>query len=258
MNIEAYLKRINYKGEINPGIEVLKKLHKTHLLHVPFENLDIHYDNPIHLDLDKIYEKIVVNERGGFCYELNGLFQNLLSKIGFDTKIVSARVYDVKKEEFGKEYDHLAIIVNLNQIQYLVDVGLGEFAFNPLKLELNSIQADPRGNFIIEDHEDEYYKVSKEENATKSIEYIFINKERTFNEFSEMCNYHQTSPNSFFTQKKLITRPTENGRITITGNTLKITEDGRTKVNEEFPEETYDKQLLKWFNIEAAKIKVRH
>ena len=98
MNLEAYLKRINYSGDLTPSITILKQLQKTHLLNVPFENLDIHYGHPIELDLDKIYHKIVVRKRGGFCYELNGLFQNMLNIIGFDSKIISARVYDNKKE----------------------------------------------------------------------------------------------------------------------------------------------------------------
>ena len=82
MNIQEYIKRINYSGDITPNLVVLKQLQKTHLLNVPFENLDIHYGNLIELDLDKIYHKIVVKKRGGFCYELNGLFQSLLNTIG--------------------------------------------------------------------------------------------------------------------------------------------------------------------------------
>ncbi|MEL6986932.1 MAG: arylamine N-acetyltransferase, partial [Bacteroidota bacterium] len=128
MNIKEYLNRINYEGEIKLNIEVLKELQKCHLLNVPFENLDIHYNRTIQLDIGKFYNKIVIDRRGGFCYELNTLFQNLLHQIGFK-KIISARVYDHKKGSFGEEYDHLAIVVDLNQRAYLVDVGFGEFAF---------------------------------------------------------------------------------------------------------------------------------
>jgi len=250
MNIKEYINRINYKEDIAPSFDVLKELQRTHLLNVPFENLDIHYNNPIELDIDKIYHKVVVNKRGGFCYELNGLFQSLLNMIGFDSKIISARVYDNKKEKFGEEYDHLAIIVKLNQNEYLIDVGFGEFAFHPLKLKTNEIQTDPRGNFIIEKYKGNYYKISKEDNGEKSIEYIFTEKERAIREFREMCHFHQTSPNSHFTQKKLISKPTESGRITLSGNSLKITESGITKESKDFNEDEYGKHLLKWFDIE--------
>ncbi len=255
MNINDYINRINYNGDLIPNFDVLKDLQRIHLLNVPFENLDIHYGNLIVLDIEKIYHKIVVKRRGGFCYELNGLFYNLLKAIGFDSKIISARAYNIKKENFGQEYDHLAIIVKLNQVEFLVDVGFGEFAFHPLKLEMGSIQSDSRGNFVIEEFENGYYKVSKIDGETKSIVYIFTKKKRAFTEFAEMCNYHQTSSNSHFTQKKLISKPTENGRITITGNTLKITERREVIKEHQFAKEEFGKQLLECFNIDELKIK---
>lgn len=257
MNIEKYIHRINYEGALTQSLEVLKGLQQAHLLKVPFENLNIHYDRPIHLDINGFYNKVVVNGRGGFCYELNGLFNALLKEIGFKTKIISARVYNGEMEAFGKEFDHLAIIVELNQAEYLVDVGFGAFSFHPLKFELGSIQSDPRGDFVIEAYEDGYYKVSKVAGEPKSLEYIFTKKERMLNEFAEMCDYHQTSPNSFFTQKKLISRPTEMGRITITGNTLKVTENGKTIKEDQFAMEDFGKYLLNWFEIEESKFKAR-
>ncbi|MDN5201699.1 arylamine N-acetyltransferase [Fulvivirgaceae bacterium BMA10] len=255
MKIQDYIDRINYKGDLTPNLEVLKQIQKAHTLNVPFENLDIHYDNPISLDIDKFYNKVVEKGRGGFCYELNGLFHTLLKTIGFDSKIISARVYDNKKEDFGREYDHLAIIIKLNQVEYLVDVGFGEFTFHPLELKIGSIQSDPRGNFIIEQFENEYYKVSKINGEIKSGEYIFTNRKRELNEFSEMCNYHQTDSNSHFTQKKLISKPTEMGRVTITGNTFKVSEGGETIKEYEFPKEEFGKYLMDWFDLDELQIK---
>jgi len=254
MNIAKYIKRIKYEGELFASFNVLKELQRSHLFNVPFENLDVHYGNPIVLDVSKFYQKIVDKKRGGFCYELNGLFHNLLNELGFEAEIISARVYDAKKGSFGEEYDHLVIIVKLNQTEYLVDVGFGAFTIYPLKLEINKIQEDPIGNFIIE-KENDFYVVSKIDGDRKTIKYKFIKKKRVLEEFRGMCDFHQTSPNSHFTQKKLISRPTENGRITITGNTLKITENGLVKQNVDFPEDDYEKQLLKWFELEETKIK---
>lgn len=188
---------------------------------------------------------------------MNGLFQDLLNKLGFKSKIIAARVFDSEKRDFGEEYDHLAIIVELNKFEYLVDVGYGEFAFNPLLLEPNEIQQDPRSNFIIEKESDSYIVLKIKGNA-KNIEYKFINKERALSEFQGMCEYHQTSPNSHFTHKKLISKPTYNGRITITGNTLKITEDGVIQKSIEIEKENYAKQLYKWFAIDELKINTNH
>jgi N-hydroxyarylamine O-acetyltransferase len=253
MNIEAYINRINYKGNLTPNLEVLKNLQKMHLLNVPFENLDIHYKSPIDLNIDKFYQKVVEKERGGFCYELNGLFNRLLQKLGYNSKIISARVYDNKKNDFGEDYDHLAIIVEINQTEYLVDVGFGEFTFYPLKLEIDNIQSDQRGKFVIERYDNDYFKVSKMEEGIKSFEYIFTKKKRALSEFTKMCNYHQTSRNSHFTQKKLISKPTETGRITITGNTLKITAGSEIIEELQFNNEDFGKYLWNYFNIDELK-----
>jgi len=149
MDTFKYLQRINYMGELKPSLQVLTKLQKTHLLHIPFENLDIISKIPIELNIEKLYNKIVINNRGGFCYELNGLFHQLLKIIGFKLKMVSARVYN-KKKGYGAEFDHMVIITRIKKVDYLTDVGFGEFAFAPLKIELNTVQQDRRGKFKIE------------------------------------------------------------------------------------------------------------
>jgi N-hydroxyarylamine O-acetyltransferase len=255
MNIAQYLNRINYTGGLSPSLNVLKELHKSHLIHVPFENLDIHYGNEIHLDIDKIYQKIVVEKRGGFCYELNGLFHSLLCELGFDTKIISANVYNDKEQKFGKDFDHLAIIVTIAHQDYLVDVGFGEFIFHPLKLELDRIQVDEIGKFIFQKQENYDFVVSKVEGEVKSIQYVFRTEEKALIEFSEMCKYHQTSSLSHFTHKKLISKPTENGRVTITGNTLKITKDEVEIKNLQFDEDQFADFLMEWFQIDELSLK---
>lgn len=255
MNINKYLNRINYTGALSPTIENLYQLQRAHLLNVPFENLDIHYAKPIELNISKFYEKIVINRRGGFCYELNGLFNSLLKALGYNTKIISARVYNNKINDFGKEYDHLAIIVEVNKVEYLVDVGFGEFSLHPLKLAPGHINEDPRGNFTIEADENGYFEVFKLDGSAKATQYIFIKKEREFSEFSGMCNYHQTSPDSHFTQKKLISKPTATGRVTLTGNTLKITKGVEIIKEEQFNDDEFEKYLQEYFDIDK---KIQH
>src|SRR5574342_783566 len=103
MNVTEYLERITYSGEHKPSLETLNELQAAHLLTVPFENLDIH--NKIKINLAHSYDKRITRRRGGFCYELNGLFFGLLKEVGFNVKMVSARVYDAEKG-FGPEFDH--------------------------------------------------------------------------------------------------------------------------------------------------------
>jgi N-hydroxyarylamine O-acetyltransferase len=130
MDIEQYLKRIGYVGCIEPTFEVLSQLQMLHLLNVPFENLDIH--NNTEIDLTNLFDKIVTRKRGGFCYELNGLFYQLLNEIGFTVKMVSARVYDDKKD-YSAEFDHMALIVTIADDNYLVMLDSVNSCFVPLR-----------------------------------------------------------------------------------------------------------------------------
>lgn len=224
MDIKLYLKRINYIGELSPTLEVLTKLQKQHLLSVPFENLDIHLK--IKIDPGNSYEKIVIRNRGGFCYELNGLFYRLLKRLGYEVKMVSARVFD-KVKGYGAEFDHLVIIAKIGNNNYLVDVGFGEFSFHPLKIEMNKEQTDPRGIFRIEEHDRNYLVVKKKNPDGDFIpQYLFSAKERRIEEFYKMCDYHQTSSDSHFTQNRICSLATEEGRISLTGDILKITAGG--------------------------------
>lgn len=247
-NQDKYLQRINYSGNLEPNLNTLCALQKQHLLSVPFENLDIHHKVPIKLSVEKMFDKVVNQNRGGFCYELNGLFYELLNVIGFDIKRVSARVFDQDKG-YGKEYDHLAIVAKIDDTEYLTDVGYGEFTFEPLKLQLGKVQKDQRGNFKIDNFENGYLKVSKIEKEKSTPEYIFKNQARDLMEFEEMCIFHQTSADSHFTSKRLITLATENGRATITGDTLKIKELETTTTFTLKNEAEYEKELWNRFKV---------
>ena len=252
MEISKYLERIKYSGTLEPNLQLLNKLQKSHLLNIPFENLDIHYHTPIKLDIDKIYDKIICKNRGGFCYELNGLDYELLIALGFKAKRVSARVYS-KENEYSPEFDHLTLLVNIENIEYLTDVGFGEFIFEPLELELGKIQNDERGCFLIDEYEGGYFRVNKIDNDTSTPEFIFKNEEKELEEFAEMCEYHQTDPNSHFMQKRLISLPTLNGRITISGDLSKIKEHNSITEKELKTEAEFEKELWDKFKISIEK-----
>ncbi len=247
MDIQQYLERINYTGPLQPTWEVLSTLQYQHLMHVPFENLDIHRHTKI--DLANLFDKIVTGKRGGFCYELNGLFYELLKTIGFTVKMVSARVYDGKKD-YSPEFDHMALIVKIGDDHYLADVGFGEFSSYPLKIEVNENTDDPRGIFSIQNF-NEHYKVVKKKNAAGTFipEYIFSETARQVAEFLEMCNYHQTNMESHFMQKRICSLPVNNGRITLTGDILKITENGEVKERKLNNEQEIRDALWNYFRI---------
>lgn len=252
MNQAEYLKRIDYYGSLEPSLRVLKKLQKQHLLTVPFENLDIHFGRSIELNLAGIFDKVVRQRRGGFCYELNGLFSELLLSIGFEVRRVSARVYR-GNNRYGQEFDHLASVIKIDGHEYLSDVGFGEFTFEPLQLALDTIQTDQRGQYFIDRYKQDYLRVNKLDEGRSIPQYIFSTCERKLIEFQDMCHYHQVSPDSHFTQKKMISLPTENGRITVAGDILKVTEgDSVTEIVLE-NEKTFLVSLQRYFGVEIDK-----
>jgi N-hydroxyarylamine O-acetyltransferase len=245
--VDEFLDRIQCRREAIRGVDYLSRLQKEHLLHVPFENLDIHYHVPIQLDLQRLFKKIVTNKRGGFCYELNGLYHSLLSALGFETRMVSARVYD-KDKGYGQEYDHLALIVTMEGIEYLADVGFGEFAFTPLRIENGVMQQDERGIFVIDSLE-ESLVVQKMEEGARVPQYRFTREGQPLTAFEGMCRYHQTSADSHFTRQRLISQALEGGRVTITGNRLTLKKES-IQVIELQNDEEFLNALVSHFGIE--------
>ena len=131
VEIARYLERISYHGSREPILSTLQALHEAHLLAVPFENLDIALGRAIVLDEASLWTKIVEHHRGGFCYELNGLFAQLLLALGFQVDLLSAAVAR-ETGGFGPDFDHLTLLVHLEQ-DWLADVGFGESFRQPLR-----------------------------------------------------------------------------------------------------------------------------
>jgi N-hydroxyarylamine O-acetyltransferase len=249
MNTERYLRRIGIeKSDFAANLETVKLLQRQHLLNVPFENLDIHWKRPIVLDAENFYRKIVEEKRGGFCYELNGLFYELLGKIGFQSRIISARVSN-GKGGFGAEYDHLAILTEIEGEEYLVDVGFGKFTAEPLKFVLDAEQEDEGGVFLIRKLDEDYFEVIRKEGDAWASEYIFKPLKRDLTEFAGMCLFHQTSPESHFTQGKVCSLMTDSGRKTLTDKRFIETVNGQKNEIEIDSEEEFDRILESEFHI---------
>ncbi|MEP0985844.1 arylamine N-acetyltransferase [Ekhidna sp.] len=249
IDVRAYLERIHLDQE-GPSFKYLKKLQKAHLQKIPFENLDIHYNTKIILDYQKVFYKVVIKKRGGFCYELNGLFYHLLYHLGFECFLISCKVWNKEKGEFGKPFDHMAIVVVIDEEKWLVDVGFGEGLISPLKIVVGISQMDYTKYWKIETDPDENL-ILKE--STDSVHYwsklLFTLEERQLIQFIEMCDFHQSSPDSPFTQKKLITKLTDSGRVTLTDRVLKINEMGITEETPILHEDDFLSKLEHHFDI---------
>lgn len=224
MDIRAYLQRIHFQGELEPGAELLSSLHHANLLAVPFENLDIHLGRPIELDERHLFEKIVASRRGGFCYELNGLFAWLLRELGFQVDLLSAEVFE--DGTFSPEFDHLVLRVRL-EVDWLADVGFGDSFIRPLKLTLGEEQVQ-RGKIYCLERDADYWILMVRGNAGEWEPYYRFNlKPRALRDFQGRCHYHQTSPESHFTKKRVCTRLTDEGRITLRDKRLIETRNGQ-------------------------------
>ena len=229
--------------EVTADLRTLRRLQRQHLLSIPFENLDIHWGQRIVLDTKAFYDKIVTGGRGGFCYELNGLFHELLLQVGFESRLVSASVYR-DDGSLGPNCDHAAIIVNINGQNYLVDVGFGDFAAEPLRIAADEPQEIDGQSFGLEMTHDGRIKVSKRDGAHWIGQYSFSDTARDLSEFREMCDFHQDSPLSHFTQRRICSIMTENGRKTLTDGKFIVTSDGQ-KTETSFERENDFYNILK-------------
>jgi len=247
LNTAAYLERINYRGPLEPTAETLRRLHLAHLLAVPFENLSIHAGEPILLDDEALFDKIVARRRGGFCYELNGLFARLLRELGFEVEMLSAGVWG-EARGFGPEFEHMALLVNLEE-RWLADVGFGESFVEPLRLDERGEQRQGARAFRIEREGDHLTLLMKDDGGDWVAQYRFSLTPHVYADYEEMCLYQQTSPESHFTQGRVCTRLTPDGRVTLSRLRLITTDGGVRHERELAGEQEYEAALSKHFGV---------
>jgi N-hydroxyarylamine O-acetyltransferase len=251
MNANTYLERIGYHGSTRPSANVLRKLHKRHLLSIPFENLDIHMHRPIILNETAFNDKIIKHRRGGFCYELNGSFAALLTKLGFNVSMLSSRV-ERKGGGFGPDFDHMTLLVQLEH-QWLADVGFGDSFTEPKRLDISGSQTD-RGKDYCFTRKDRWITLSRrtKRDGRWKPQYKFTLTPRRLEDFVPRCRWQQTSPRSNFRKSRICTHLTSNGRVTLTDTKFIVTR-GSEKVQRRLknPEE-FTMLLRRHFAIELS------
>jgi N-hydroxyarylamine O-acetyltransferase len=247
IDVHSYLARIGFSGSVELTAESLSSIHYAHLLAVPFENLDISLGRKIAVDQDAILKKVIDQRRGGFCYELNSAFAALLTALGFRVTLLSARVSRANGGE-GAEFDHLTLRVDLEE-SWLADVGFGDSFLEPLRLQSCSEQSDPAGIFRLVEDADRWYMQKKDGDGNWKAQYSFSLQPRQLQEFAGMCQYHQTSPESSFTQKRICSRATPQGRITLSEMKLIETSHGQRQETSIGSEEERKKVLREQFGI---------
>ena len=247
-----YLKRIGYTGEITHTPQCLDELILAHLAAIPFENLDACEDHRIpSLDVEDLFEKIIRHKRGGWCFELNKLFFELLKGCGFQVMPVAVRITWMREEPAALL--HRATVVTLENRPYLCDVGYGG--------------PGPKGVTPLTDGEYEIqgegYQIVTGQGETGDM---VILKKRYHGEYHEMMRFQNQraedadyaimnffcarADDSFFASKPVINLYTNEGNRSLIDHTLSLQRQGE-KVTEEYHSEEEKKEWLKkYFGIE--------
>ena len=251
MDIPAYLNRLHYSKPVKPDAETLRELQIAHMRNIPFENLDIRLKRNIRLSEDALWEKIIVRKRGGFCYELNGLFAWLLKQIGFDVTYLNARVFN-QAGELGINFDHLALLVKIpgQSTCWLTDVGFGDSFNEPLDFENRSEQIQGLRSYRLEQTADGYVTWQKNYDGSQERHYFFDLQPHQFpEEYESACLYHQTSPKSSFTRGSIISHATPDGRVSLEDSWLILTTNGMREKRPVTDEEEYRALLKQYFGV---------
>ncbi|HEX6799496.1 MAG TPA: arylamine N-acetyltransferase [Ktedonobacterales bacterium] len=267
-DVQDYLDRIGFAtgadfDALEPSLGLLRALHEAHLLAVPFENLSIHYGQPIVLEEAALYDKIVHRHRGGFCYELNGLFAWLLHRLGFEVSLLSAGVAR-GDGSFNPDFDHLTLRVHhLEGTDWLADVGFGDAFRRPLLLQRDGPQDGGDGHlYRLRQDQDEgdgqqagdeathaYWVLEQYAEVRWSPQYRFTLQPRALADFTARCEYQQTSPESHFTRQRICSLALPCGRVSLSDRRLITTIDGQREERVLQSEAEYRAVLAERFGV---------
>lgn len=207
VQLSEYFQRIGYKGSRELTFETLQAVQAAQAYYIPFETFDISMGRPIVLTFDHLFEKLVKQKRGGYCYEVNALLHFALQSLGFTISLCLARLMGADGNILPASV-HMVVIVELEE-RWLVDVGWGRGFVHPFSLATSAEQHEHR----IEPDGDGYNFFSKEKKLHR------FNLDKHPLDFFEARNlYHQTSPNSLFAKELACSLPTPQGFEMIRGS----------------------------------------
>ncbi len=251
MDLPTYLARVHYQDTVKPDVQTLYGLQQAHMQNVSFENLDIGLQRPIDLNEDALWDKIVTRKRGGFCYELNGLFAWLLKRIGFAVTYLDARVFD-HAGNLGIDFDHLALLVGIpgQSKRWLADVGFGDSFIQPLSFEETGEQVQGLRAYKLKGIPDGFIVWQRNHDGTWERQYFFdLQPHRFPDEYEAACHYHQTSTESPFTRGSIISRATPEGRVSLEDGRLIVTKNGQRSERLLESKAEYHSLLKEYFDV---------
>lgn len=257
MDSDRYLARIGLDGgpsaltpdgdALEPTYETVARIQAAHVTRVPFETLSItsdpsgeHFGEGVSLALPDLYEKIVERERGGFCYEINGLFVWLLEDLGFEVDRLAAQVLDDDGDP-RPPANHHTVRVTLDR-DYLVDVGLGLPKMReplPIGGRVGPDDAGVEWRTVASDRPDADHLVQNcgPDDDEWDDRYIFTETPRELSFFEATCEHLATAPESNFTGDPYVNLGTERGHVSLSPETLTRIVAGEEDEEDVVPEE---------------------
>lgn len=251
LNLDDYFKRINYHGDRQVSAETLRQLHLGHVMHIPFENLDVFAKKNISLECDDLFEKIVKNHRGGYCFEMNTLFAAVLTAMGFPVTRHLARVYHEGFDNSGKT--HMVLLAQADGQQWLCDVGFGGNSLAAPLLFAEGLEQEHLGRTHRVMADPDYgYRVEFKTAAGFEPIYAFTLEKCCPADYLIANFYTSAYPESFFRQAQMCALVTTTGKITYFDGNLKIA-DGEALTETTISGEAAIKTALKsYFGVELA------
>lgn len=211
-NINGYFSRIGYAGNHEPTLETLRHIQRHHAQSIPFENLNPFLRIPVDLNIDSLYEKLVLNKRGGYCFEHNLILMEALRTIGFTVRGLAARVLWNAPEGVVTPRGHMLLLINVEEKYFIADVGFGGLTLTaPLLLETDIVQQTPHEDFKLTRSGDDYVMLAKVQGIWKRV-YSFTLQENFLQDYEVASWYLSNNPTSHFITGLIAALPFENGR----------------------------------------------
>jgi N-hydroxyarylamine O-acetyltransferase len=216
IDLDAYLARIGYTGPRDVNLETLRGVHRAHLYAVPFENLDVVLKRPIKLDPASLQEKIVVNRRGGYCFESNALLMYGLQALGFAVTPLAARVLWERTEPTLPPRSHMLMMIDLAEGLFLADVAFGgQTPPQPLSFAVGLEQATTHEPYRLRRTADGELELEALMAGQWGVLYRFTLHPQQPVDFEHANWYASTHPDSFFANNVIATIPGEGCRYTL-------------------------------------------
>jgi len=255
INLKKYFERIGFSDEVKINIETLEKLNYLHTLSIPFENINPFLKIPVQIDINSIQKKLINNKRGGYCYEQNTLFFHILTEIGFHVQPLAGRVVWNDSIDAITSLTHMFLVVTLNEIEYLVDVGFGaQTLTSPIQFVLNLGQKTSLEIYQIIEFENDFVLQTKINNEWKSM-YRFNRNKQYFVDFEIGNWYTSTNPNFIFTKILYLAKPSENGRVSLINTTFKKHyQNGKIETTKIGSIEELKQIITSQFNLELPEV----